>query len=408
MGKIVELHLIQSFAPSCLNRDDTGAPKDCLFGGSRRARVSSQCFKRAIREYALTSGIDPKSMGTRTRRLCSIAAERLVKEGRSEEEVRRAAKALLSQLFSKENKDLSDKKDPQLTQYLLFCSSSEIDAFVEMLDRFWDELTSDKMLGDPQESEETPVEAETAESKTGKSKKKGSRKGEVSPELKEAIKKFSNLPCSFDVALFGRMVADKPEFNIDGCCQVAHAISTHAVNQEMDFFTALDDLKPDDISGSEMMGVVEFNSACFYRYLSLDWSGLEKKLGHEKALEALEIFLRAVVLAIPSGKQNTFAAHNLPSLSLAMIHEGQRFSLANAFETPLVSRKGLIEGSIRKLNEHVGTLEALYGSSLAGKGSQKFFFGFAQEPEATSHLGTAKGNLDEWVQAVRDCLDDGR
>ena len=169
-----------------------------------------------------------------------------------------------------------------------------------------------------------------------------------------------------DVALFGRMLADMPEKNQHAACQVAHAISTHAVEREFDFYTAVDDLKPEDTAGADMMGTVEFNSACFYRYAVVDWEKLNANLQSDAELaeKGLKAFLEGFVVAEPTGKQNTFAAHNQPEFVAVSIRRNTAPSnLANAFETALRARKdeSLTRVSAEKLVDKSKKLRAVYG-----------------------------------------------
>lgn len=398
MSKFVELHLIQSFAPSCLNRDDTGSPKDCQFGGVRRARISSQCFKRAIREYFRGNPQWAKDLGTRTKRIVEKTTEQLLKqENRTREDAVKVAQNLLQLAFGK---NMMDKAKSEMTQYLLFFSAKEMESFVKIAENFWDELVNIEPSKEENEGTESTESAETPV-------KKGKKKGEklvISKELEKAVKSLLNQPPSIDLALFGRMIADKPDSNVDGACQVAHALSTHATPQEVDFFTALDDLKPEDTSGSDMMGVVEFNSACFYRYLTLDWSALQNKLGEESsAKKAAEAFLEAAVLAVPTGKQNTFAAHNPPSFALAIVHDGQRFSLANAFEKPVCSKNGLVEKSVQQMGQYLQQIEKEYGKFLVGESPCKVFMGIPAE-ENYPNFGSRKESLEQWIQSIVEAL----
>lgn len=398
MTKFVELHLIQSFAPSCLNRDDTGSPKDCQFGGVRRARISSQCFKRAIREYFMGNSRCQESLGTRTKRLVEKTTEYLLnKNNRTREDAVKVSQNLLWVAFGK---NIMDTKKPEMTKYLLFLSEEEIKTSSEIADNYWDELIKIETPKEEKEGAELTESIETA----GKRGNATPKKPKITRELENAAKTLFKQPSSIDLALFGRMIADKPNSNVDGACQVAHALSTHATPQEVDFFTALDDLKPEDTSGSDMMGVVEFNSACFYRYLTLDWSALQNKLGEEiSAKKAAEAFLEAAVLAVPTGKQNTFAAHNPPSLAFAIVHEGQRFSLANAFEKPVWSKNGIIEKSVQQMGDYLQQIEKEYGKFLVGEAACKVFMGIPAE-ENHSNFGSRKENLEQWIQSVVGAL----
>lgn len=328
----IELHILQNFAPSNLNRDDTGNPKDTEFGGVRRARISSQAVKRSIRlhpVFAKTTEVEP---ALRTRWMTRLLAEALVKAGRKEEEAKEVANA-----FSVQYSKLEEKKGH--TSVLLYLSKTEIETSVKSLTEKWKEVTKNL--------------------KEGKSPELDA----LAKELFKALKDRTSAP---DIALFGRMLAEKPELNIDAACQVAHAISTHRVNMDMDFYTAVDDLTRDDEAGAGMMGVTAFNSACFYRYARIDWDLLVKNLGDDKDLarKTVEGFLRAAALAIPSGKQNSFAAQNPPDFMLGVVRkDGQSWSLANAFETPVKPNieGGLMSASIKKLKEYWTKLGKVYG-----------------------------------------------
>lgn len=330
----IELHILQNFAPSNLNRDDTGNPKDTEFGGVRRARISSQAVKRSIRlhpVFAKTTEVEP---AIRTRWMTRLLAEALVKAGRKEEEAKEVANA-----FSVQYSKLEEKKGH--TSVLLYLSKTEIDMAVKSLTEKWKEVTKNL--------------------KDGKSP-------ELDALAKDLFKELKDRTSAPDIALFGRMLAEKPELNIDAACQVAHAISTHRVNMDMDFYTAVDDLPRDDEVGAGMMGVTAFNSACFYRYARLDWDLLVKNLGGDTDLarKTVEGFLRAAALAIPSGKQNSFAAQNPPDFMLGVVRkDGQSWSLANAFETPVKpnSEGGLMASSIRKLKEYWAKLSKVYGDN---------------------------------------------
>ena len=175
---------------------------------------------------------------------------------------------------------------------------------------------------------------------------------------------------ALDVALFGRMLADMPEKNQNAACQVAHAISTHAVEREFDFYTAVDDLKPEDTAGADMMGTVEFNSACFYRYAVVDWEKLVTNLQNDRELatKGLRAFLEGFVVAEPTGKQNTFAAHNPPEFVAVSVRRNTApRNLANAFETALRVRKdeSLTKVSAERLVEKSNSL----ASAFDGKGN---------------------------------------
>jgi CRISPR system Cascade subunit CasC len=328
----IETHLIQNFVPSCLNRDDTNQPKDCEFGGVRRARISSQCIKQAVRRHFNDTGAC--DIGTRTKRMREPLLRKLADSGKPDEELSKALDIFLAAYYSK-----PDTKRPEETAVLLFISDQEVELIGQCVLKAWDELM-------------------------GATKKRGQYKkdNEVAQRLKQAAR-------APDIALFGRMLAEFPDMKIDAACQVAHAISTHKVDMDMDFYTAVDDLNPSSETGAGMMGVTGFNSACFYRYALIDRGELVRNLGGDAALadQVIEAFLFASVHAIPTGKQNSMAAQNPPSFGMFVVRRsGVPCSLANAFAEPVRVPPGqdedLIGRSVAALASYWTTLQRVYGS----------------------------------------------
>lgn len=350
---IVELHMIQNFAPSNLNRDDTGAPKDCEFGGVRRARISSQCFKRAIRTHFETARLlDDTALATRTRLLVDDVARRLAERGRDRDQATTVVEAALAAAgFGVD--------DDRRTKYLLFLGRREIAQFTDVCNQFWDALH-------PPASTKSDI-ARSGRDKAAKAPRRDKpARPEVPRELKSSVVAVLDGGKAADLALFGRMLADMPEKNIDAASQVAHAISTHKAAVEFDYYTAVDDLQGSDESGAGMIGTVEFASACFYRYLNVHLDRLRKNLDgdDELARKTLSSFVRAAVLAIPTGKQNSMAAHSLPSFVMAVARRHGLWSLVNAFATPVraTEHKGLVTASIEALDAYWGRMAAAYGS----------------------------------------------
>jgi len=348
MKTIIEIHALQNFAPSNLNRDDTGAPKDALFGGTRRARVSSQCLKRSVRQYfqglVEQNALASDDVAFRTKRLLDDLVKSLVKSGRDKEEAEQKARLALGAM------ELTVKEDGK-TEYLLFLGQREISGIADIIHEKWDSITA---------SDAAPAEGK----KPGKAKKQAAQSAD--PELKKALDKVFNGGKALDVALFGRMLADMPEKNQNAACQVAHAISTHSVEREFDFYTAVDDLKPEDSAGADMIGTVEFNSACFYRYAVVDWEKLVENLQNDRELAAkgLRAFLEGFVVAEPTGKQNTFAAHNPPEfVAVTVRRNAAPRNLANAFETPIRVKKdeSLTRKSAEELAKKAQTLQVAFG-----------------------------------------------
>lgn len=344
MKTIIEIHTLQNFAPSNLNRDDTGAPKDALFGGTRRARVSSQCSKRAMREFFKEK--NDSLFASRTKRIVDTLKERLQPrlantKGFSDENLLKAIEAAINCIGvgDKKVKIEKDKKNGQMkTDVLLFLSPAEIESLAVVIEGAFDDLL----------------------------------KAKVSPEIARMVidaidGKENKSRLTLDIALFGRMLAVMPEKNQNAACQVAHSISTHSVEREFDFYTAVDDLKPEDIAGADMMGTVEFNSACFYRYAAVDWEKLVINLNGnaELATAGLRAFLEGFIMAEPTGKQNTFAAHNPPEfVAISVRRDTAPRNLANAFETALRVKKdeSLTRESAARLSAKAVALDKLYST----------------------------------------------
>jgi CRISPR system Cascade subunit CasC len=356
----IEIHILQNFAPSNLNRDDTGSPKDAEFGGHRRARISSQCQKRAERLYFQKQELIPaENCAERTKRLVRQTADRLEKDGKDRAAAERAATVAVKAVLPK---TAAENGSEAKTPYLLFLGRDEIRRFTELVKKHFDVLAA------PLPEQAQPAQAEAPDRRRGRGRTAApaTRESALPEGFAKAAKELLDGGKAADLALFGRMLADMPEQSIDAACQVAHALSTNRIHHvEMDYYTAVDDLKPEDKTGADMIGTVEFNSSCFYRYANLDIEQLTTNLqgDSELAKKAVAAFLQAFIHAIPTGKQNTFAAHNPPSLVFAIVRDGQPVSLANAFIKPVTpqSEESLIGKSIEALDDFYGRLVKMYG-----------------------------------------------
>lgn len=371
----IELHMIQNFAPSNLNRDDTNNPKDSEFGGHRRARISSQSLKRAIRHMPVFAQTTGAELGQRSKWMARPIKDRLMAAGKPEAEAQAAATAFVNGYAGK-----MDAKSPGKSSVLVYFSPGELQQLTDSLLANWDAVVLASANG---KTDDTLV--------------------------KLIVKETQNRTSAPDIALFGRMLAEKPELNIDAACQVAHAISTHRVNMEMDFYTAVDDLQTresDEGAGAGMMGFTGFNSACFYRYTRIDWRQLVKNLGGEVMLarRTVEGFLRAALDAIPTGKQNSFAAQNPTSLAVVIVRaDGQSWNLANAFENPVRPGRetGLIEPSIRALDNFWGNL-----TQARDDATLQLVAAFTDQHQAVlNHLKPYyQPTLSAWIGAVNGAL----
>lgn len=307
----VEFHVLQSFPVTCLNRDDVGAPKTAMVGGVNRARVSSQCWKRQVRLEMQGFGIE---LGVRTKKAADLFAEACRDNGAGEEQAAACGQAIADQLID---------------DTLLFISGSEATAFA----RYAAELGFD----------------------AGKMKCK---------ELAKVAKKALNPAVdALDIALFGRMVAKATDMNVEAAASFAHAISTHKVNNEVEFFTALDD--KETVQRSAHMGSLEFNSATYYRYVSLDLGQLAQTLGEEGLSQAVEAFTKALFVAVPSARQTTQSGASPWEFARVLVRKGQRLQVP--FETAVRSSEGgYLQASVAELKGYLDKKEKLAGS-LFGK-----------------------------------------
>lgn len=363
---IVDIHILQTVPPSNLNRDETGSPKTALYGGVRRARVSSQAWKRAVRT-AFGSELDASELGVRTKRVVQELANRITaRNPELGETAEQLAKETLKAVGI--TTGAPRKGETEESGYLVFFSRRQLDNLAE-----------------------AAVQAAGAD-------------GEVSAALKEQnVKALADRDHSVDVALFGRMVADVSDINVDAAAQVAHAISVHPVENEYDYFTAVDDRKQDEEeTGAGMIGIVEFNSATLYRYAAVDVDRLLDNLGDREATRrAVEAFVRTFVTSMPTGKQNTFANRTLPDAVLVRVRQTQPISFVGAFEEPVFadSTSGVIGQAAKKLASYVVDVERTYDEQPVAS----WVVSVGPRTEDIDELGT-NVSLPELVKGVGDEL----
>jgi len=311
----IEFHILQSFPVTCLNRDDVGAPKTAMVGGVSRARVSSQSWKRPVRLAMQEYG---SKLGLRTKHISELIAQACIERGANEEQAKICGDAIASHI----------SKDT-----LLFFTQTEAQAFGDY----------------------------AAEKEFDEAKLKDK-------ETHKVGKKALNLAVDgIDIALFGRMVAQATELNVEAACSFAHAISTHKVANEVEFFTAVDDdpmgLRED--SGSAHMGSLEFNSSTYYRYVSLDLGQLYQTLNGQNMAGAIESFVKALYVAVPTARQTTMTGLSAWDYAKVFVRKGQ--GLQASFENPVKAKgEGYLAPSIEALNADLAKKEQMAGS-LFGK-----------------------------------------
>ncbi|WP_228978474.1 type I-E CRISPR-associated protein Cas7/Cse4/CasC [Streptomyces sp. DH12] len=381
---IVDVHALQTVPPSNLNRDDTGSPKTALYGGVPRARVSSQAWKRATREH-FNRTLDASQLGVRTKRVAELLAERIERlepslEG-APEALTLAAETLKAATGSKIEvpkrkadaaKKSGEKEPAPEASYLMFLSTRQLDRLAE-------------------------IAVEGAKDISAFFKDK---------ENKARAREAADTRHSVDIALFGRMVADSADINVDAAAQVAHAISVHQVETESDYFTAVDDRNSDAEPGAGMIGTIDFNSSTLYRYAALDVNLLAANLGKglredEPAAapvqRAVEAFLDGFVASLPTGKINTFGNHTLPEAVIVKIRSSRPISYVGAFENPVGSNgAGHVRGACEQLAAHATEIERAYGDTSTSAWVLRL--GTSTEPLAA--LGSEVSSLSQLVDTV--------
>ena len=369
----LELHIIQSFGPSVLNRDDTNTPKTAEFGGVTRARVSSQCLKRLTREH-YERALGPAAESVITSSPFTRVAQTLRDAyGRDYDDARRVA----ATAFAQAGFDVGSEKDTFSLAAPARFGVADLDAIAKLLadEPTWDALSADFTAA------AAAVSALSGKKTVDPMTRITGDPSGISKRIRELALQDTNL----GVALFGRMIAmkkaaartrsdeanDEGEMGetgrtnlIDAACSVAHALSTHRAVAEFDFFTAVDAYA--ETTGAGMMGDIPFNSATYYRVVALDLHEMRKRLTGDVDFDAaLRAFLEATILLAPQAKQATFLANEVPSLVFAVVRADQPQTLANAFERPVrpAPEGGFIEPSVQAFGAHWEATRTAYGDA---------------------------------------------
>lgn len=315
MSQFIQLHLLTSYPPANLNRDDIGRPKTARMGGVDRLRVSSQSLKRHWRTSDVFQEALAGHVGTRTKRLGTEVKQRLIDGGIKAESAREWARSIAG-VFGK----LQTKDNAEIEQ-LAHISPEERQAVDDLTDRL------------------------VAENR--------------SPENDE-LDLLRHHPSAADVALFGRMLAAAPKYNVEAACQVAHAITVHKVTVEDDYFTAVDDLNAgDEDKGAGHIGEAGFAAGLFYSYICIDREQLVKNLGADEQLadRAIQAVTEAALKVAPRGKQNSFGSRAYANYAMAEKGNQQPRSLAVAFLKPV---RGEGEDAVEALERQVQNFDEVY------------------------------------------------
>lgn len=377
---LIEVHMLKNYVPANLNRDDTGSPKSCVFGGVTRGRISSQCIKRNIRQSELFIK-ECGEFGIRTRKLPQLVADELKKRGVSEDWIAAAIKKVTG--FG--NKDGKENEDERTAQ-IMFITPEEVRIAADCIGEV------------------------IKESKDVKAFEKSKAK-----DIQAMMSKAGIRPMTLDIALFGRMVTSDAFRDVEASLQMAHAISTNRLEREFDYYTAVDDLVSNDVeedSGAGMIGDMEFNSNCYYMYYNLDLDQLRKNLegltnAEELAKHSAKAFLRAFSYTNPSGKQNSFAAHQLPSAICVEFKDDKiPVSYANAFLTPAKPSTGkdLVCDSIEKIISQINNIQECFNDIKVRK---RIWFNTVKDINPPNNVEIV-GNMEELLKVFEGVLQEVR
>lgn len=365
MTFFIDLHVLQTLPPANLNRDESGRPKSAVYGGVPRARVSSQAWKHAARAH-FANVLSERQRGVRTLRATDLLADRIqaLDPGIEREKAMSSAKNALAKLkitveTKRARKDAAEDDDPGVkTEYLVFFSNTQLDGLAEL-----------------------------------------AVQGEESAKAYKGVMKSGN---GIDLALFGRMVANDADLNVDASVQVAHALSTHAVETEFDFYTAVDDKSPKDETGAGMMGTIEFNSSVLYRYATVNVDLLRDQLAEPNdAVTATREFVRSFVESMPTGKQNTFANQTLPDAVVVSLREDRPISYVSAFEEPV--RQGAEGGYLRASCEAMASYATDVVTQYSAADEQTWLVRVGERTDPLDRLGT-RVTMPELLSGLDDAV----
>ena len=334
----IDIHAIQNIPPSNINRDDTGSPKTALYGGYRRARVSSQSWKKAMRDWMSLQN-DDRLYGIRTRNIVDLIGNEIRSRERfstlDDDQLVKFSREIVTDLGFK-----FSKKHPEKTEYLIFASKRQISNVIDAVE---------SLNIDPMEPK-------------------------ITSKDKNIIRSKMSIGNSVDLSLFGRMIADDTDLRVDAAVQVAHAIGVDSVQSEFDYFTAVDDYNNDrndddqSSSGAGMIGTIEYDSSTLYRYANMSIRQLRKNLDGDEVYEkkAVANFITAFIESMPSGKQNGFAAQTMPSVIIVEIRDSRPMNYVSAFEKPVAStsRKSITDAATERLMEHIERQDKAFGAPL--------------------------------------------
>ena len=361
--KHLELHIIQSVPVACLNRDDLNSPKTAVFGGVQRARVSSQSWKREIRNMA--KELMPEQFkGKRTRRLVFELKNRLVEKNIQETCAIAIAEHIANIIETIDSKN--DEAGIKKIKTLMFFSDAEYEAIASKISAAEDVSESLHKLQSALNNLSIATDKDGKKEAEKKLSDVFKKMKTISANSIRKIIKSVQLKDAADIALFGRMVANDHSLTVEAASMFSHALSTHKVDNEIDFFAAVDELQTVAESGAGMTSTLEFNSATYYRFAALNLDMLAdsfhlESMSNEERQSVVRTFIEATIKAVPSARKNTMNGNTLPDYVLGIVREqGHPIQLINAFESPIRSNQGYATKSIELLKAEYAKLKEIW------------------------------------------------
>ncbi|WP_369359762.1 type I-E CRISPR-associated protein Cas7/Cse4/CasC [Streptomyces sp. cg2] len=341
-ARFIDIHILQSVPYANLNRDDTNSVKTVQYGNVLRTRVSSQCWKRAVREH-FQELIGQAAL--RTRRIGERTAHELGERGWPQHLAQRAGAHIAAASSIKFELAKDDAKQPVpnkvLTNAMVYVPQSAAAELADIAEQHREQL------------------------ETAKDIKKPADKSVLPKDTVEAVLRSRNGV----INLFGRMLAEVDDAGVDGAVQIAHALTTHKTDIELDYFSAVDDITTawNDATGSGHMGHAEYSAGTFYRYATVDLGDLAVNIGDgpQAARELINAFLASFIESLPQAKKNSTAPHTIPDLVHISVRTDRPLSFAAAFEKPVRAGAdgGFAEISCTQLAAYAQAANKLLGTS---------------------------------------------
>ncbi len=322
---VIQISTITPVGPGCVVRDDAGRPKTALVNNVQRMRIPSQSIKRALRTAPAFAEALAGLLGTRTRCVGELIANRLSAEF-GKERATEAARDIVK-AFGK------PKTDKPHTEQLAFIAPEELDAAEALVRR--------RLAG------------ETIEEK----------------DLNALIHTTTR---AVDIALFGRMFADRGEARVTAAVSIAHSISVGRAPTENDFYVAIDDHKrPEDEEPSKedaaagFMGHQGFTAGAVLGWASIDVNQLIANLGGDRdlALRAIDAFIRGLATSFPGGKSASFGTHARPTWMMVEMGGAAPRNLVAAIFNP-IDQGDQITTAVQRVTTVAEQFDRVYGENL--------------------------------------------